>query len=290
MLAQNLIQHHDRSTCVAIRKDKTMVTGSSDCTLLVWSIDVEEPASRVAGMFKEGELYVRPVPRHISSATSAPSSSAWRSTARWTRVCVSSSSRGQVIMHSLFKGSFVMHIHVATVAEVQAKLREAHVRANFPMRPQRSSLRPKSIETDRRDELTVAHGSAVRSVRISISDPTQWIHQSRCNRGAHSTSIPRRESDSVPDSTVFIDRNIALRRQSDWLFFLFRRCLCLSVAPFDDDAAVEYERLADEDSRLDREERSQGLDSTPSTNKAEWAAQAIQMHPTSALPHLIVSC
>jgi len=128
VLARNLIQHRDRSTCVALGKDdKTLVTGSSDCTLLVWSVDVEEPASRVAGMFKEGELYVRPVPRHILRGhEDAIIGVAVDSE---MDACVSISSRGQVIMHSLRKGSFVMHIHVPTVSEVQAKLREAHARA-----------------------------------------------------------------------------------------------------------------------------------------------------------------
>lgn len=128
VLAQNLIQHRDRITCVALGKDdKTLVTGSSDCTLLVWSVDVEEPASRVAGMFKEGELCVRPVPRHILRGhEDAIIGVAVDSE---MDACVSISSRGQVIMHSLRKGSFAMHIHVPTVAEVQAKVREAHVRA-----------------------------------------------------------------------------------------------------------------------------------------------------------------
>jgi WD40 repeat protein len=128
VLSQNLIQHRDRITCMSLgRDDKTLVTGSSDCTLLVWSLDVEEPTSRVSGMFKEGELCVRPGPRHILRghedaiiAVAVDSEmDAW----------VSVSSRGQVIMHSIRKGSFVMHIHVPTVAEVQAKQREAHARA-----------------------------------------------------------------------------------------------------------------------------------------------------------------
>ena len=126
-LSQNLIQHRERITCIALGKDeKTLVTGSKDCTLLVWSLDVED-TSRVTGIFKEGELFVRPTPKFILRGHEEPIIAV--AVESELDVAVSISARGQVMMHSVRKGSFLMHLQVPRVHEVQAKMQEAHAKA-----------------------------------------------------------------------------------------------------------------------------------------------------------------
>jgi WD40 repeat protein len=126
-LSQSLIQHHDRVTQIALgRDDKTLVTASKDCTLLVWLIDVEEPSSRVSGIFREGQLVVRPAPRHILRGHEEPIIAV--AVDSEMDVCVSISTRGQVLMHSLRKGQFLCSLSVPRVADVLRMNEAAHQR------------------------------------------------------------------------------------------------------------------------------------------------------------------
>ena len=126
-LSQSLIHHHDRITQIALgRDDKTLVTASSDCTLLVWTIDIEEPSSRVSGIFREGQPLVRPTPRHILRGHEEPITGV--AVDSEMDICVSMSARGQVLTHSLRSGEFLFSITVPRVSEVQRLRAESHAR------------------------------------------------------------------------------------------------------------------------------------------------------------------
>ena len=118
-LMQHLRQHKGRITCVALgRDDRTLVTGSADCTLLVWQLDSEEAANKIAGLLQEGKTYVRSEPRHrLRGHEDEVVAVAVQSE---LDVCVSVSSRGLVLLHSLRKGWFLLRIRVPTVRELRA--------------------------------------------------------------------------------------------------------------------------------------------------------------------------
>jgi WD40 repeat protein len=128
VLTQHLLQHKNRITCLALgRCEKILVTGSRDCTLLVWAIEDETPSSRVSGIFRDNTApSIRPIPRHILRGHEE--SVIQVAVDSELDLCVSISSRGQVLMHSLRKGHFVMNLVVPRLSELVAKAAEARQR------------------------------------------------------------------------------------------------------------------------------------------------------------------
>ena len=118
-LMQHLRQHKGRITCVSLgRDDRTLVTGSTDCTLLVWQLESEEAANKIAGLLQEGKTYVRSEPKHrLRGHEDEVVAVAVQSE---LDVCVSVSSRGLVLLHSLRKGWFLLRIRVPTAHELRA--------------------------------------------------------------------------------------------------------------------------------------------------------------------------
>ena len=118
-LMQHLRQHKGRITCISLGKDeRTLVTGSSDCTLLVWQLEYEEAANKIAGLLQEGKTYVRGEPRHrLRGHEDEVVAVAVQSE---LDVCVSVSARGLVLLHSLMKGWFLLRIRVPTAHELRA--------------------------------------------------------------------------------------------------------------------------------------------------------------------------
>jgi len=127
-LSQNLTQHRDRVTCITIGRDEqTLVTASKDCTLLVWKLDVSQSSSRVSNIFRSGQPFVRPSPRHILRGHEDPILAA--AIESELDVCVSISTRGTVLVHSMRTGSFIQRLIVPRAAEVQRIPIEAHAKA-----------------------------------------------------------------------------------------------------------------------------------------------------------------
>jgi WD40 repeat protein len=106
-LMQHLRQHKGRITCISLGRDeRTLVTGSSDCTLLVWQLEYEEAANKIAGLLQEGKTYVKSEPRHrLRGHEDEVVAVAVQSE---LDVCVSVSARGLVLLHSLRKGWFLL--------------------------------------------------------------------------------------------------------------------------------------------------------------------------------------
>ena len=117
-LMQHLRQHKGRITCISLGRDeRTLVTGSSDCTLLVWQLEYEEAANKIAGLLQEGKTYVKSEPRHrLRGHEDEVVAVAVQSD---LDVCVSVSARGLVLLHSLRKGWFLLRIRVPTVHELR---------------------------------------------------------------------------------------------------------------------------------------------------------------------------
>ena len=120
-LMQHLRQHKGRITCVSLgRDDRTLVTGSTDCTLLVWQLESEEAANKIAGLLQEGKTYVRSEPKHrLRGHEDEVVAVAVQSE---LDVCVSVSARGLVLLHSLRKGWFLLRIRVPTAHELRAAI------------------------------------------------------------------------------------------------------------------------------------------------------------------------
>ena len=120
-LMQHLRQHKGRITCVSLgRDDRTLVTGSTDCTLLVWQLESEEAANKIAGLLQEGKTYVRSEPKHrLRGHEDELVAVAVQSE---LDVCASVSSRGLVLLHSLRKGWFLLRIRVPTAHELRAAI------------------------------------------------------------------------------------------------------------------------------------------------------------------------
>jgi WD40 repeat protein len=118
-LMQHLRQHKGRITCISLGRDeRTLVTGSSDCTLLVWQLEYEEAANKIAGLLQEGKTYVKGEPRHrLRGHEDEVVAVAVQSE---LDVCVSVSARGLVLLHSLMKGWFLLRIRVPTAHELRA--------------------------------------------------------------------------------------------------------------------------------------------------------------------------
>ena len=123
-LMQHLRQHKGRITCVSLgRDDRTLVTGSTDCTLLVWQLESEEAANKIAGLLQEGKTYVRSEPKHrLRGHEDEVVAVAVQSE---LDVCVSVSARGLVLLHSLRRGWFLLRIRVPTAHELRAAFLES---------------------------------------------------------------------------------------------------------------------------------------------------------------------
>ena len=124
-LMQHLRQHKGRITCISLGRDeRTLVTGSTDCTLLVWQLEYEEAANKIAGLLQEGKTYVKGEPRHrLRGHEDEVVAVAVQSE---LDVCVSVSARGLVLLHSLRKGWFLLRIRVPTAHELRAAAIAAH--------------------------------------------------------------------------------------------------------------------------------------------------------------------
>ena len=119
ILMQHLRQHKGRITCISLGRDeRTLVTGSTDCTLLVWQLESEEAANKIAGLLQETKTYVKSEPRHrLRGHEDEVVAVAVQSE---LDVCVSVSARGLVLLHSLRKGWFLLRIRVPTAQELRA--------------------------------------------------------------------------------------------------------------------------------------------------------------------------
>ena len=117
-LMQHLRQHKGRITCISLGRDsRTLVTGSTDCTLLVWQLEYEEAANKIAGLLQEPRVYVKSEPRHrLRGHEDEVVAVAVQSE---LDVCVSVSARGLVLLHSLRKGWFLLRIRVPTAQQLR---------------------------------------------------------------------------------------------------------------------------------------------------------------------------
>jgi WD40 repeat protein len=131
-LVQTLTHHTDRITCMALARDSSLVTGSADCTLLVWAWDLDGlDSGGLAGMGlaliaptgERAPLCVRP--RHVLRGH--------RTTVTHVAVdseldiCVSASAEGgKLLLHTLRKGqvyaSLALPIHRSVHRAVRPSL------------------------------------------------------------------------------------------------------------------------------------------------------------------------
>ena len=221
-LMQHLRQHKGRITCVSLgRDDRTLVTGSTDCTLLVWQLESEEAANKIAGLLQEGKTYVRSEPRHrLRGHEDEVVAVAVQSE---LDVCVSVSARGLVLLHSLRKGWFLLRIRVPTAHELRAAVIASS--AAQPINTDDEPLSPSpSIEElvrgmgDVDQPLSADYGLDDYGGRDTIVDARRQA-QSQNASPRHSDSSATPSAASTPSSTLHLPSLVRFTVEGHMIFF-----------------------------------------------------------------------